>query len=77
MLVLCGVAKACDTAPGPLRAEVLTPRRAAFDDGDRAVIDLGFDADLIQCVWRDALLAIVARAGSPAGSRRFPAARSP
>lgn len=60
MPALGGVAKACDAAARPLRAEVLAPWRAALHHGEGAVGHVGFDADLIERVRRDALLAVVA-----------------
>jgi hypothetical protein len=56
--MLGGVAHARDAAARPLGAEVLAPRRAALRHRNGAIADVGFDADLMQRVRRDALLAV-------------------
>src|SRR3954453_20695904 len=59
----CGVAQARDAAACPRGPVVLAPRRVALDDGDGAIGDVRFDADLVERVRRHALLAVMTDRG--------------
>jgi hypothetical protein len=57
------VAQTCDASARPLGAVVLASGRSAFDDGRRASAEHELGADLMEGIWWDALLAVVADGG--------------